>query len=61
MALAGLTVLRDKKLDKETIRFAACSSISTPLQEDEEDALNAFVQTLSTLKIERREMAQCPN
>jgi DNA-binding XRE family transcriptional regulator len=53
MALAGLTVLRDKKLDEGSIRFAACSSVSAPLLEGEEDALNAFVQTLSTLKLER--------
>ena len=54
MALAGLTVLRDKKLDEESVRFAACSSVSAPLLKCEEDALNAFVQTLSTLKFERR-------
>lgn len=61
MALAGLTVLRDKKLDEGSIRFAACSSVSTPLQEGEEDALNVFVQTLHTLKSERREIEKCLN
>jgi len=61
MALAGLTVLRDKKLDEGSIRFAACSSVSTPLQEEEENALNAFVRTLHTLKPERKEIEQCLN
>ena len=61
MYLAGLTTLRDKKLDEGSIRFAACSSVPTPLQEGEEDALNAFVQTLHTWKPEGREIEKCLN
>lgn len=61
MVLAGLTILRDKKLDEGSIRFAACSSVSTPLQEEEENALNAFVRTLHTLRPERKEIEKCLN
>ena len=49
-ALAGLSVMRDRSLTEGSIRFAACSNISTPLQRGEEDALNAFVQTLVAAK-----------
>lgn len=50
MALAGLTAMRDKSLAEGSIRFAACSNISTPLEQGEEDALNAFVRTLVAAK-----------
>jgi len=48
--LAGLTTLRDRRLEEASVRFAACSKVSAPLKKGEEDALNAFVQALSTQK-----------
>ena len=48
MPIAGVTTLRDKKLEEGGIRFAACSKVSVPLKQGEEEALNDFVQLLCT-------------
>jgi transcriptional regulator with XRE-family HTH domain len=50
MELAGLAISKNPTLTKASIRFAACSNISAPLQQDEERILNTFVETLVATK-----------
>ncbi|MDR0703418.1 MAG: helix-turn-helix domain-containing protein [Planctomycetaceae bacterium] len=50
MILTGLATSKNPTLTDASIRFAACSKISAPLQQDEESILNTFVQTLVAAK-----------
>jgi transcriptional regulator with XRE-family HTH domain len=50
MELAGLVIAKDTTLTNASIRFAARSNISAPLQQDEELILNSFVETLVATK-----------
>ncbi|MDR2409709.1 MAG: helix-turn-helix domain-containing protein [Bacteroidales bacterium] len=50
LELTGLAISKNQTLTNASIRFAACSKMSTPLQQDEELILNTFVETLVAVK-----------
>jgi len=50
MALAGLTQQENKKIREVSIRFAANSGNKSPLQPDEDDLLETFVNTLISMR-----------
>jgi len=50
MAVAGLTQQDNKKIREASIRFAANSGNTTPLQPEEDDLLETFVNTLISMR-----------